>query len=115
MVIKEIRGAFIDRGFDDFRARAPRSPVTDFPQSRSGGSRVAFVRRGAVRRLETAQGGLNGRKPRFGHKIAMRRYRPVRKFGLVIFVFSDEGAAHCEVPVLLHRSWLRRKGIALAW
>jgi hypothetical protein len=69
---------------------------------RGGGSRVAFVRRGAVRRLETAQGGLNGRKPRFGHKIAMRRYRPVGKFGLVVLVFSDEGAAHFELPVLSH-------------
>ena len=63
-------GAFVGRRFDDFRARAPRSPVTDFPQSSGGGFPVAFVCCGAVRRLETAESGLNGGKPRFGHKIA---------------------------------------------
>jgi hypothetical protein len=103
----------VGRRFDDFRARAPRSPVTDFPQSSGGGFPVAFVCCGAVRRLETAESGLNGRKPRFGHKIAMRRYRPLRKFGLVVLVLLHEGAAHCGLP-MLHRSLLRLEGIVLA-
>jgi hypothetical protein len=58
--------AFVSRGFDDFRIRAPRPPVTDFPQSGCGGSPVAFVCCGTMRRLETAESGLDGRKPRFG-------------------------------------------------
>ena len=42
-------GAFVGRRFDDFRARAPRSPVTDFPQSSGGGflRRLCLLRRGA--------------------------------------------------------------------
>jgi hypothetical protein len=49
--------------FDDFRARAPRSPVTDFQQSSDSGFPVAFICCGAMRRLETAESGLNRRKP----------------------------------------------------
>ena len=45
---------FCQQEFDDFCARAPRSPVRDFPQSSSGGFPVALVCCGAVRRLETA-------------------------------------------------------------
>jgi hypothetical protein len=101
------------RGFD-FRTRAPRSPVTDFARSRSSGSRVASVCCGAVHRLETAESGLNGRKPRFGHNIAVRRYRPVRKIGFVVLAFFDERAAHCGLPVS-HRSLLRLEGIVLAF
>jgi hypothetical protein len=55
--------AFVGRRFDDFPARAPRSPVTDFPQS-GGGFTVAFVCCGAVRRLETGESGLDGSKLR---------------------------------------------------
>ena len=101
------------RRFDDFRARAPRSPVTDFPQSSGCGLFVAFVCCGAVRPLETVESGLNGGEPRFGHKIAVRRYRPFRKFGVAVLVFFDEGAAHCGLPVL-HRSLLGLEGIAFA-
>ena len=67
---------------------------------------MAFVCCGAVRRLETAESGLDGRKPCFGHEIAVRRYRPVRKFGRVVLGFLDERAAHFGLPVL-HRSSLR--------
>ena len=35
-------------------------------------------------------------KPRFGHKIAVGRYRPVRKLGHVVLGFLDDRAAHCE-------------------
>ena len=64
--------AFVGRGLDDFRTRAPRPPVTDFPQSGGGSLHVAFVCCGPVRRLETAESGLDGRKPRFRHEIAVR-------------------------------------------
>jgi hypothetical protein len=77
-----------------------------FPQSSGGGFPVAFVCCGAVRRLETAESGLNGGESRFGHKIAVRRYLPVGKFGLVVLVFSDEGTVHCGLPVL-HLDTLR--------
>jgi hypothetical protein len=61
----------------DIRSEAGRNEAGE-------NSSLAMVMRvccGAVRRLETAESGLNRRKPRFGHKIAVRRYRPVRKFG----------------------------------
>ena len=38
--------------------------------------------------------GLDGSKPGFGHEIAVRRYRPVRKFGRLAFGFFDKRAAH---------------------
>jgi hypothetical protein len=47
-----------------------------------------------VRRFETAESGLDGSKPGFGHEIAVRRYRPVRKLGRLIFGFFDKRAAH---------------------
>ena len=65
---------------DGTSALARRALITDFPQSRGGGFPIAFICCGAVRRFETAESSLNRRKPRVGHKIAVRRYRPVRKF-----------------------------------
>ena len=47
-----------------------------------------------MRRFETAESGFDGSKPRFGHEIAVRRYRPIRKFGRLVFGFFDKGAAH---------------------
>ena len=47
-----------------------------------------------ARRLETAENCLDGRQPRFGHEIAVRRYWPVRKFGRIVLGFLDERTAH---------------------
>jgi hypothetical protein len=44
----EGRLAFVSRGVDDLRARAPRPPVTDLPQSGCGSFPVAFVCCGTV-------------------------------------------------------------------
>jgi hypothetical protein len=74
----------------------PHSPIAHFPR---GGSSfpVTFVCCGPVRRFEKAESGLDGRKPRFGHEIAVRRYRPVRKFGRLAFGFFDKRAAHAAI------------------
>jgi hypothetical protein len=64
--------AFVSRRFDDFRARPPRPPVTDFPQNGCGGLLVALVGCGPVRRLETAESGL---ELGLGHETAVARYR----------------------------------------
>ena len=55
--------ALVGRRVDDFRARAPRPPVTDFPQSGCGGFPVAFVCRAPARGLETAESGFDGGNP----------------------------------------------------
>jgi len=95
---------------DDFRARPPRSPIAHFPRGGISSSPVTFVCCGRVRRLETAESGLDGSKPGFGHEIAVRRYQPVRKFGRIVLGFLDERAAHCGLSVL-HRSALRLERI----
>jgi hypothetical protein len=64
------------------------------PQSGCGGFPVTFVCCSTVRRLETAENCLDGRQPRFGHEIAVRRYWPVRKFGRIVLGFLDERTAH---------------------
>jgi len=58
---------------------------------------VAFVGCGLVRRLETAESGLDGRKPGNGYVITVRRGRPFREFGSPVFGFLDERAAHWRV------------------
>ena len=75
-------------------ALARRTPKAHFPRGGSGSFPVIFVCCGPVRRFETAESGLDGSKPSFGHEIAVRRYRPVRKFGRLVFGFFDKCAAH---------------------
>jgi hypothetical protein len=47
---------------------------------------VAFVGCGLVRRLETAESGLDGRKPGNGYVITVRRGRPFREFGSPVLI-----------------------------
>jgi hypothetical protein len=84
----------VRRRLNDFCVRTPRSPVAHFPQGGSSSFPVAFVCCGLVRRLETAESGLDCCKPSFGNEIAVRRYRPVRKFGRLVFSLLDERSAH---------------------
>jgi hypothetical protein len=65
---------------------------------------------GEVRRLETAESGLNRRKPRFGHKIAVRRYRPVRSSAVPLSSSFTKarltvGYRCCNGPCLDLRAW----------
>jgi hypothetical protein len=85
--------SFVKRWLNDFRVRTPCSPVAHFPQGGGSSFPIAFISCSPVRRLETAECSLDCCKPRFGYEIAVRRYRPVRKFGRVVFGFLDERAA----------------------
>ena len=49
-------------------------------------------------RFETGESSLDVGKSGFGHEIAVKRYKPVRKPGRVIVWFLDERAAHCGLP-----------------
>jgi hypothetical protein len=75
---------FVRRWLNDFPVRTPRSPVAHFPQGGSKQLPVAFVCCGPVRRLEKVECGLDCCKLGFGYEIAVRRYRPVRKFGRLV-------------------------------
>ena len=96
--MSEGRRAFIIRRFDHLGARAPRLPVADFPQSHGGALAVALFVGSPMRRFEAGESGLDVGKSRFGHEIAVRRYKPVRKPDRVVVCFLDERAAHCGLP-----------------
>jgi hypothetical protein len=85
---------------DDLRAGAPRPPIRKLSHSRCSCLSVALVRRSTVRRLETVSAASMPGKASFGHKIAVRRYRSVRKPSPIVLGFLDEGAAHrCRAEV----------------
>ena len=84
--------------FDQLGARAPRLPIPDFPQSHGGALAVTPFHRSSMLRFETGESSLDVGKSGFGHEIAVKRYKPVRKPGRVIVWFLDERAAHCGLP-----------------
>jgi hypothetical protein len=49
-----------------------------------------------MRRFKARESSLDLGQSGFGHEVAMKRYRPVRKSGFVAVCFPYERAAHCE-------------------
>jgi hypothetical protein len=101
---------------NDFCVRAPRPPVTDFPQSGSDGRSLALrdnvaVRRlsdgrslalrdnVAVRRLE-ADGGLDSGEPGFGYEVSVGRYRSIRKCWRVAIGFFDKCSGSRRLTII---------------
>ena len=79
---------------DDFRARAPGSPVPDFSYRGGGRMRIVPGDRFPVGLFKTNESRLDFSKPFGSYEVAMSGDRSVRELLDLVFGILDKGAAH---------------------